>query len=224
MPFTSNDESRIRIWNFVRKWWSDNFPYPIYVGESSGELFNISLARNRAAKAAGDWDVAIVLDADTLASPDQIEAAINLAIKTGGLVYPFKEHWNVAKPGVDILLAGDGESWREHSERFRHEQFGACAITRELWDLVRGFDPGFVGWGHEDGAFRLACEALSGIAPQHIEGKSLHLEHTPSESKKSSSPVYQANLKRLLRYQAAFKRPNTKELITALRDETIDIV
>lgn len=225
VPFTSDEPSRIEIWEALQSWWHKNIDLPIFVGESDTMPLNISLARNRAAKKAGSWDVAIILDADTLVSKEQIQKGVNLALLTGAVVYPYTERWELNKMGTEEFLKNPRSNWQQHASLHKWEHFGGCVIvTRELWDLVRGFDPGFVGWGHEDGAFLAACTILSGQQFKRIKGRVFHLEHKPSPIKSPTHPTYLENRKRMMRYTQATKQPNAKELLRKLRDESIDIV
>lgn len=225
VPFTSDEQSRIVIWEALQSWWQKNLGLPIFVGESDPSMFNMSLARNRAAKKAGDWDVAVILDADTLISAQQVKKGIDLALETGAVVYPYTERWELDSKGTRMFLDDPSSRWWQHASMHKWEHFGGCIIvTRELWDLVRGFDPGFVGWGHEDGAFLAACTTLSGQQFKRVKGKVIHLEHKPSPIKNPAHPTYLANRKRMARYTQATKQPNAKELIRGLRDESIGIV
>ncbi|MBP9738651.1 hypothetical protein KBD20_03110 [Candidatus Saccharibacteria bacterium] len=225
VPFKSNDPSRIAVWKAVQASWRTNVGIPIFIGQADPLEFNVSLARNRAAKKAGNWDVAVILDADTLISHQQVIEGINLAIKTGAVVYPYAERWELNHEGTKMFLANPKSEWHQHAKRHAWEHFGGCIIvTRELWDLVRGFDPGFVGWGHEDGAFLAACTTLSGKPFKRGKGRLFHLEHKPSTEKSPVHPTYIANRKRMTRYTQATKQVNAPELIRNLRDETIHIV
>ncbi|MCZ2443167.1 MAG: hypothetical protein LC101_05265 [Flavobacteriales bacterium] len=104
----------------------------------------------------------------------------------------------------------------------RNQPLGGCIIVRrDLWDLVRGFDSGFVGWGHEDGAFAMACEVLSGKKLKRIPGKSLHLEHNFAPAKKHDSPIYLANKARVSKYMQATRHKEAVKLIRGFREGSI---
>ncbi|MBP9738461.1 hypothetical protein KBD20_02105 [Candidatus Saccharibacteria bacterium] len=222
VPFSSDDPSRIAIWDWLRVWWEKRLGIPIFVGEHNGELFNISLARNRAAEKAGDWQMAIILDADTFVMPEQIVKGVVLAKQTGALVFPFTQRWELTLEGTEMLLRDEESDWQSNARRHRWTSNSGCAIvTRELWDLVHGYDPGFVGWGHEDGAFSLMCQKLSDTPIERIEGKLWHMEHNPQESKKRNSPIYMANEQRWLKYAKAAKQEDAIDQLNKLRAETL---
>ncbi len=225
VPFTSSDSSRTKIWSWVKNWWEQNTDVKIIVGEDHGTFFNKSLATNRASDLAGDWEVALILDSDTIVPPEQVEEGIRLARETKALVFPFTERWELSPEGTELLMNNESSDWQKDAGKYRWQSSGGCVIVhRELWDLVRGYDPGFVGWGYEDGGFLISCTLLSGKDPIRVPGKHWHLEHTPAEEKSPTHPVYKANEKRYFRYMKAAGKPNAKELLREIREETIGIV
>ena len=222
VPFSSDDETRVEVWRYVKRWLEITLGLPIHVGaDSPGPQFNLSLARNRAAKAAGDWDVAVIQDADTVVSADQVLQGIQIARETGAVVYPYTERWELDAAGTKLLMDDIQSDWQSHASKYVASQpLGGCIIiTRELWDLVGGFDTGFVGWGHEDGAFALACEVLGGHKLQRVPGRALHLEHNPQKTKSPDSPEYVANRKRMMRYAKAQASPDAVKTIRQLQAE-----
>ncbi len=223
VPFSSNDSSRIEIWGRIKAWWEQNVQIPIFVGEDTSEHFNISLARNDAAQKAGDWNIAVILDSDTLVSPEQISAGIELARKTDAVTYPFTERWELDDVGTNMFLKDENSNWQQHAGLYQRVPLGGCIIvTRKLWDIVGGFDPGFIGWGHEDGAFMLACTVLGKQEMQRVPGKVLHLEHAPAKTKSPTNPIYLANRKRYELYVQAVNGPNPEEDIRKLLNNTTD--
>lgn len=226
VPFSSKEQSRIEIWQHVYSWLTKTLDYPLYIGEHIPKkpiFYNLSLARNRAAQIANDWDVAVIHDADTVISPEQIQTGVKAALETGAVTYPYTERWELDFDGTRMLLQDETSDWQSHiTQHTRNQPLGGCIIVRrDLWDLVRGFDSGFVGWGHEDGAFAIACEVLSGKGIQRVTGKSLHLEHVAAPAKHFDNPVYQANKSRITRYLNDRLQPNAIELIRKLRDESV---
>ena len=81
VPIRYGKPERDRLWEFCRPRWAEFFPdWPVYEGVHGAEEgpFNRSLAVNRAAEAAGEWDVAVVIDNDVLADPQAVRAAVFL--------------------------------------------------------------------------------------------------------------------------------------------------
>ena len=227
VPFSSEDHSRIAIWRHVHNWLKQTLDYPLYIGEhipDSPSVYNLSLARNHAASIAGDWDVAVIHDADTVLNPQQIKTGVAAAMETGAVTYPYTERWELDFEGTQLLLQDEKSDWQSHMQPYtRNQPLGGCIIVRrDLWELVRGFDSGFVGWGHEDGAFAIACETLSGKRIQRVPGRSLHLEHIAAPAKRPDNPIYLANKKRIERYMKTLGKRDAITAIRNLRDESIE--
>lgn len=227
VPFSSNDPSRQRIWGHTHSWLKQTLDYPMFIGEQHPKVpaeYNLSLARNDASQKAGDWDVAIFNDADTVINPDQIKNGVKLAWETGAVVYPYVERWELDFIGTEMLLDNEHSDWQSHLNKYTTSQpLGGCIIVRrDMWELVRGFDSGFVGWGHEDGAFAIASEVLSGKKIKRIQGKSLHLEHTKAPAKNPENPLYIANRKRIEEYiYAKNYAKDAKKEIREFRNQSI---
>lgn len=226
VPFSSDDQSRILIWRHVQSWLAQTLDYPLYIGEHYPDkpgTYNLSLARNVAAQKAGDWDVAVIHDADTVINPQQIKDGVDTAWETGAVTYPYTERWELDYTGTKMLLSDETSNWQQHMTQYTQNQpLGGCIIVRrDLWELVRGFDTCFVGWGHEDGAFAIACQVLSGKLLRRIPGKSLHLEHVIAPAKQPNNPIYLKNKARIEQYLVAGDHPNAHMLIPKLRDESM---
>ncbi len=226
VPFSSKDQSRILIWQHVKKWLDQTLDYPLTIGEHfprTPDTYNLSLARNLAAQKAGDWEVAVIHDADTVIGPQQIIAGVEAAYETGAVTYPYDERWELDFTGTKMLLTDENSNWQQHLTQYtRNQPLGGCIIVRrDLMELVRGFDTGFVGWGHEDGAFAIACQMLSGKLLQRIPGKSLHLEHVLAPAKQPDSPLYLANKERIDHYVHAGNQANGHKIIREIRNESI---
>lgn len=212
---------RDALWAFVRARWEREHPdVEIFEGTHDGPgPFNRSLAINRAAALAGDWDVAVISDSDSFADATQVRAAI-----AGAWTGPC-EFWlsydvfnYLTRKMSDRIMAGyDG--WWGANNGIEFPMTGTCSssviVTRRLWDAVGGFDEGFKGWGFEDVAFSLACQTF-GDGVQRIAGPVWHLHHNTSAENNHSSPEWQANRERMLRYGEASYKPDQ---MRALLDE-----
>ena len=60
VPFGTDHAERERNWDYVRSWLTLRHDWPIHVGTSDRDPFSPAQARNAAAAAAGDWDVAVL--------------------------------------------------------------------------------------------------------------------------------------------------------------------
>src|SRR5688500_4221600 len=94
VPRREGFADRDRIWAWCKAWWSERHPdWPIFEGhhEASEGLFNRSAAVNRAAAKAGDWDVAVIIDADVICDVERTRKAAQMAHATGRMVLPYDE-------------------------------------------------------------------------------------------------------------------------------------
>lgn len=209
------DPERDVIWEWVRRFWALQVELPIFEGwhgEEEGP-FNRSAAINRAAENAGDWDVAVVIDADVFLYPKMVHGAIDRARRTGGMVLAYTERHQLTRQGSPHVMAANPatldlrmapRTWRRYTRgRLRGSCSSANVVTRALWDAVGGFDEAFIGWGYEDIAFRVACETLSGVEMFKIPGVLYHIWHTVSAGNQPTSPTMLANKERCDRYLAA---------------------
>jgi hypothetical protein len=178
VPYRSDGGRRDDLWFFTRMWLGNHHTWEIFEGESPEGPFNRGAAINDAARKAGDWDVAVVHDADNISDPDTLERAVRRAHETKGCVFPFSTYVYLDEYSTDRLMAED--NWFVCPDRVRwgliSEHFsGIQAIARTAYDQVGGF-PELDGWGHEDGIMATLLRAFTnGI--DHLEGGAYHLYH-----------------------------------------------
>lgn len=216
VPRRADGARRDQLWDWVAARWAREHPdWPIFEGHHDDGPFNRSVALNRAAAAAGKWEVAVVADADAFCGADQLHAAISKATSTGAMVIAYETYCYLDKTMSDRIMAGWTGSWWDGVE---WSMTNTCStmvvVTRKLWNTIGGFDEGFEGWGWEDCAFSTACAALGGRA--RVPGEVWHLWHPPSPENNKDSPEWQAGLARLDRYSACEEDPKK---IRALLDE-----
>lgn len=218
VPRRNDNGPRDALWTWCKAWWQANLPeLPIFEGHHDEGLFNRSAAVNRAAQAAGDWDVAVIIDSDVICDPEHVREAVELAGDFGDrLVLPFDRRHNLNPRGSQAIMAGEQGSWRAFIGRTYHEMCSSCVmIPRSLWDEVGGFDEQFEGWGFEDSAFSLACETFGGHTTHKIEGELWHFWHPTAPEGRRGTPSYQANRHRKELYAKALgNKTATRRLIT----------
>lgn len=167
--------------------------YPVVEGDSGHAEFNRAASRNTAAEGVTS-DVLVFVDADAFIPLVQIDAAVELAMHTGVLVKPFAEGGYLTESSSEALLR-DKHHWS--IVWMNPPVYGfvglAWAIRRDKFELLRGFDPNFVGYGGEDNAFCAACDNLIGQT-MTVEGYGYSLWH-PMER---NTP--QANIDRVNAY------------------------
>lgn len=207
VPWREGPADRKKIWTFVKDWWQRDHPdWSIYEGAGPAGPFNRSAAINEAAQKAGDWDVAIVIDADVIANADAVRNGVSIAAVTNQMVVTHDERVMLSKIGTQKILNGFRGSWRTsqmHETVYRDSVSCSVVVSRELWDLVGGFDELFCGWGYEDTAFQISCEALTGKPVIKLTSELFHLWHVVSPETSPKNPTYQANGKRVQRYREA---------------------
>ena len=205
VPRRAGFEDRDALWAFTRPLWEGWFPdWPIVEGHHNVGLFNRSAAVNTAARLAGDWDAAVLIDSDVILDPEAVRAAIPRAIESGQMVVPFEIRHNLSPGGTKRILGGDRGDWHRYIARtFRDQHSSVIVIPRPLFDDIGGFDEGFRGWGMEDTAFALACEVFAGRKLERSPGECWHLHHASAPGEKHGSPSHRRNSARLDRYRAA---------------------
>lgn len=184
IPWRSDDGGRRdKLYAHVQKWLIHLHPeWPQQEGTSSEGPFNRGEAINDAALKAGDWEVAVIHDADTIAEPQTLKKAVSRVKETGGTVYPYSTYLYLDRPSTNRLL--DGSSWMvapEHqsdgftrSVRYHHCS-GISVMHREAYEAIGGFIE-LSGWGAEDQVVNVLLNTYS-LAPEWLEGGAWHLWH-----------------------------------------------
>jgi N-terminal domain of galactosyltransferase len=209
VPRMEDGGHRDRLWEFCRAFWQRELPadegFELVEGHHQGDgPFNRSAAINRAA--FGSWDIAVLLDSDTIVDPSQVCSAIEEARASGGLVLPFEERHMLSPQGTATILGGFEGSWRRWVTATERGRVSCCVIVpRKLWDRVGGFDERFEGWGGEDEAFHAACAALGSV--RRKTGAIWHLHHRASTHHDRSAPLYRQALALCSRYHRAMPHP-----------------
>ena len=214
VPRRPDGGERDRIWDYVRRWWERKVPeFAIVEGSSPDGPFSRAAALNDAYRRARP-DFGIVLDADVVAYPDSVRAAVAVARRTGEVVLPFEEY-HALSPGYSrAVLAGHASPDRRGrlTTRKTHES-SIVVVPREAWERIGGFDERFVGWGQEDVAFAQAARVLVGL--RRVPGEVFHLYHGRTKERIRSAPTYAPNQARGRRYREA----NDPDAIRALLAE-----
>jgi hypothetical protein len=159
--------AREPIWQEVRGHLAD-LHLPIFTGDSHpGRPFNRSEARNVAAERAGDWDVALFVDADTYVPLEQADFALEMAATHHSLVYPYTRFVS--------MNPITGEARERTSAGFPHS--GNVALSADAYSDLGGWDERISGWGYEDGALAVLARQVFG-SEQCVMGTVASIEHT----------------------------------------------
>jgi hypothetical protein len=181
-----NGGRRDRLWGFTQEWLKDHHClWPIYFGHSPEGPFNRGAAINDAARKAGEWDVAVVHDADNIADPLMLCKAVERAHEIKGCVYPYETYIYLDEFSTNRLIEHD--NWflaPEHRTPNGGYLWTVCnkhtsgiqAISREAYDKIGGFVE-LTGWGHEDWVTAILLETFVTASLEHMDGAAYHLYH-----------------------------------------------
>lgn len=185
VPRREDNGPRDAAWEWCKARWERLFPdWPIYEGHHLTGPFNRARAVNTAARLAGDWDLAIVIDADIFLRASQVQAAVDRAAATGKVTWAHRRWRGLHEEWTTRTIADqrdfgpelDGTDMDILVERTNPISWSCCIVfPRKVWDDMGGFDERFVGWGFEDMAVQSLVAGLYGH--ERIEGDVYHLYH-----------------------------------------------
>jgi hypothetical protein len=195
MPFSSmNCEWRGRAYHEVRRWITANHPlWPVYAGTADyapGRFFPIAKARNNAARLAGDWDVAVFWDADTIVHPEAVKEAVAM-VKDCRMTqvlacdaHTYMDELSTQRfydTGMMFPYPRGNRTVPFNSEGiYRRPCSGVFAVHRKLWEATGGYVESLQGDdSHEDLVFLQSCRVF-GDGTEFIPGMQLHLWHPPA--------------------------------------------
>lgn len=169
VPRREDNGRRDQIWVWVRNWFRTHHPsWAIFEGTDDSDVFSMAAARNDAARKAGDWDVAVLVDADTIAHPEAVVEAVNQAHRTRKLWVAGDVRMRMDETSSNRILSGG--LWFPRPEGERHPKgnvlddmcygepsSGVIAIGKDLWRASGGYVESLHGWGWEDLVFITQC-------------------------------------------------------------------
>lgn len=205
VPRRADGSVRDRLWAFCQAQWRKDHPdFDIFEGhhEATEGPFNRSAAINRAAKAAGEFDTAVIIDSDVLIDAAQVRAGLALAQNFDRVIIPFREYHSLTQHGTSRILSGWKGDYRTVSTA-RHLDSVSCVVMvpRVLWDTVGGFDERFIDWGWEDRAFAWATDAIAGHL--RLNGALWHLWHPIAPGRNHLAAQYKVNTGLAAQYRHA---------------------
>lgn len=194
VPFYAGEcEWRQRSWNVVRKHISRNHPsWDITTSHlvPPGRFFPIAKARNDCARAAGDWDIAVFWDSDTLVHPDCVREAVTAAqdspltqwIASDAQIYMDELSTQRYLEDQVMFPYPRGNRMQPFGKEgiYRRPCSGVFVVHRQLWEATGGYVQSLGGNdSHEDLVF-LQCARIFGDGTRWIQGMQLHLWHPPA--------------------------------------------
>ena len=209
VPRRADGGRRDELWAFTKAWLERHHPdYEIFEGDNplSEGLFNRSLAINRAAKAAGDWDVAIVHDGDNICEPEALEEAVAYAADHQVMTFAGDTYSYCSQANSDRMLRTGRlisrpqiYDVREQYKRYLiHKHIsGIQAVPRSVWEKTGGFFENLNGWGSDDSIFAVLCNLFGGGVHWIPESTIIHFWHDHSKADTERS-VVAANRVKLL--------------------------
>jgi predicted glycosyltransferase involved in capsule biosynthesis len=171
VPWRPVDARRKNNWAWLRRK-LEKLDWPIYEGDADGE-WSIAQARNAAADAAGDWDVALFADADTIVDLDVVRQAAEELSSRQGAIRPHDHLYHLTKQDSSRVLRNG--HWVEPGQDRFVLGGGDMLITRGAFEEVGHYSPAFVGWGHEDSYMGIEL-AIRGLWSR-LPGNAYHLWH-----------------------------------------------
>lgn len=181
VPWRGGDKYRERNWTLVRPYYEFT-GWPVYEGDTDHKIFNRAGAVNAAAEAAGDWEVAVIADADTIQEEEPLRKAVELARRAKGAVMPWNERRMLTQEWSERIATRQAIALLPEMGAREGVNYGGSTlvVSREAWDAVGGMDERFNldGWGFEDRGFRIALETLANF--RRIPGRVWHFWHPPA--------------------------------------------
>jgi hypothetical protein len=180
MPWRPQPD-RIAAHDRVRDFWR-HFGFRVIEANSNPDLpFNLSVARNNAARQAQDADVLILADADTIPDIASVLAAVDDPQEC--VTYPFHTYLHI--PGEWVTRA-DLFAARP-DQRYNASVGGIFVCTAEIYWELRGMDERFYPvWGYEDNAFAMAAHTICGI--RRLAGTVFSFNHSAERDMSQDNP------------------------------------
>ncbi len=183
----------------------DHYDFPVYCADSVSRVFSPAEARNNAAQMAGNWDVAIFHDADTIAHPEAVAQAVDIAAHSMQMVVAGDSHMYCDQASSARIMRSGIPMFPRPAEFgingiYERPCSGVFAVHRKVFDKVGGYVETLQGWGYEDLVFLQMCGIFAAgntWVPGHI---TLHMWH-PESPRNSETTRNKAVWQTLTRYR-----------------------
>lgn len=219
VPYRYSSLHKQKLFDFVMSRIYCTLGWNIVVGDAPGE-FSRGGSINRAAELS-DADVFVLCDADTIANPEYLQAAVDIA-PASGWVLPYTMYYNLDEIETEHIVTSPSTIRLlppKHSiHALDYVVSGILVLSREAFEAVGGYDERFIDWGFEDDAFASSLKSLVGPTVR-IEGFVSHLWH-PIENATGNPfdhPFIDHNRALGLRYLKAQRDPVIMKALVAER-------
>lgn len=226
VPRRPDNGRRDHVWLWVKEWLQQHHPdWPIYEGTHNGDTFSMATARNDAARQAGDWDVAVIVDSDTIAHPEAVEAAVTYAYHSRKLIVAGDYRIRLDETSSDRILNSGLWFTRPEGEihpkgnslpetAYGEPSSGVFAIGRPLWEASGGYVESLKGYGYEDLVLITQCCVVGDGIDWIRNNTLLHFWHprTPLTDDTRHNKHVWNKLHRL----ACINKPEAKEYLRTL--------
>jgi N-terminal domain of galactosyltransferase len=195
IPFTTKSKMRQAEFEWLLKYWEHELPdAEIVVGTSRGRIFCKGEALNEAARRS-TGRVMVILDADAYLPGTIISKCADRIIEETDLNHPlwyvpYRHLYRLKKEISKEIIASDPtnplrlsspppmDDVENGQQSTYGHRYGAMIMMfpREAYEVIRGFDERFRGWGGEDIALLRALDTLYG-KHKTVNADILHLWH-----------------------------------------------
>lgn len=184
IPYRPDSEHRARVKECTERFWQTSGLEVIYAsdGGKPGEPFSFSRAINAARKqATGDWFLSY--SADALPPSKGLLGFLEQMLTLRPWASCMRGQLRYSHHQTELILRGQPPSSKTIGMpaggiSLGHEAI--LAVRADAWDLMRGYDERFVGWGQEDRAWHLALKSVCPDGWDHPTGEFFHtLWHPP---------------------------------------------
>lgn len=198
------DPHRRAAWDFVRGHY-DRTDWELVVESGTDDATFGRAAAINAAIGRATGSLIVQSDPDSMARPEVLAHALDLAAEADGLVIPHDRYLYLTEEATRGLLSGMPPFGFGAADCEVEPGQGVGNVTvfsRATWEAAGGFDENFGLWGGDDAAFAYVCSAL--VAPtRRLFGDMVHLWHPRLPQSHPGHPGYQAQMSILGRYRDA---------------------
>lgn len=151
-----------------------------YIFAKNTDLYNRSWSFNIVHKHIGDYDAMVCADNDMIMSPEDINSSLK-KLDNYGFIKPFKNLVDLSEDETRQVYTTKKLSINRplYARSGMNLSSGICALTKETFEKIGGWDERFMGWGGEDDAMTVQLEK-NNISVFQEEYSCYHLFHTRS--------------------------------------------